>query len=483
MNDTIEIIIEGLLAQKEKLEATIEELNSLEAEYSKDTKIINDRLDNLVLKDKEILDKFRQDLDGINEAISALQAVSIDLSPYATLDDVRQAISDIKIPDMPKAIKGDKGDPGKNAEIDYSIVEAQIKQFILSNRDKFKGKDGETPTNDEIQSIVNQWLNENKESLKGEKGDTITPKDGKDGIGIKSITYKNNTIYITLTDDTKKEFKLPTQYVGGGGISAAYVHNAINEALSGGGGGSSYQSDGIFSSDIIVNGKPLGRGSGNSATVLSWGLGNLSAYLGYSDPGGYICSIGDGCLHSLQTGWSLNAIGTDVAYNATHATDTQMQGNNVFWNAQTIEGCTAIGSWNGYSAQNPVWCTFIGEHVAMQGAIQQYNTFVGAYAGDGFSGIHSGALGFLATPTSNYQIRIGKGDVSVSATDVVLTSDANDKLDIESLPEALCLEIVKRLNPVSYRRNARSLYRKVVEYTDAEGRKRYKTEKNREGRE
>ena len=59
MNDSIEIIIEGLLAQKEKLEATIEELNSLEAEYSKDTKIINDRLDNLVLKDKEILDKFR----------------------------------------------------------------------------------------------------------------------------------------------------------------------------------------------------------------------------------------------------------------------------------------------------------------------------------------------------------------------------------------------------------------------------------------
>ena len=235
MNETIEVIIDGLLAQKEKLEATIEELNSFEAEYSKDTKIINDRIDALVLKDEEILDKFRQDLDGINEAITALQAVSIDLSPYATLDDVRQAISDIKIPEMPKAIKGDKGEPGKDAEIDYSIVEAQIKEYILTNRDKFKGKDGETPTNEEIQSIVNQWLNENKESLKGEKGDTITPKDGKDGIGIKSITYKNQTIYITLTDDTKKEFKLPTQYVGGGGISATYVHNAINEALSGGG--------------------------------------------------------------------------------------------------------------------------------------------------------------------------------------------------------------------------------------------------------
>ena len=129
MNDTIEVIIEGLLAQKDKLEAVITELNSLEAEYSKDTKIINDRIDNLVLKDNEILDKFRQDLDDINKAITALQSVSIDLSPYATLDDVRQAINNIKIPDMPKVIKGIDG---KDAEIDYSIVEAQIKEYILT---------------------------------------------------------------------------------------------------------------------------------------------------------------------------------------------------------------------------------------------------------------------------------------------------------------------------------------------------------------
>ena len=77
MNDTIEVIIDGLLAQKDKLEAVISELNSLETEYAKDTKILNDRIDNLVLKDNEILDKFRQDLDDINKAITALQSVSI----------------------------------------------------------------------------------------------------------------------------------------------------------------------------------------------------------------------------------------------------------------------------------------------------------------------------------------------------------------------------------------------------------------------
>ena len=89
----------------------------------------------------------------------------------------------------------------------------------------------------------------------------------------------------------------------------------------------------------------------------------------------------------------------------------------------------------------------------------------------------SGAIGAFATPTADKQIRIGRGDVSVSATDVIFTSDVNDKLDIESLPEALCLEIVKRLNPVSYRRNARSLYRKVVEYIDDDGKKIYRIEK------
>lgn len=216
MNDTIEVIIEGLLAQKDKLEAVILELNSLETEYAKDTKIINDRIDNLVLKDNEILDKFRQDLDDINNTITSLQAVSIDLSPYATLDDVRQAINNIKIPDMPKVIKGIDG---KDAEIDYSIVEAQIKEYILTNRDRFKGKDGITPSDEKIQTIVNQWLNDNKESLKGEKGDSIKGDSvkGKDGLGIDTITYKNNTIYITLTDGSKKDFKLPVQFVGGGG--------------------------------------------------------------------------------------------------------------------------------------------------------------------------------------------------------------------------------------------------------------------------
>ena len=261
MNDTIEVIIEGLLAQKDKLEAVISELNNLEAEYSKDTKIINDRIDNLVLKDNEILDKFRQDLDDINKAITALQSVSIDLSPYATLDDVRQAINNIKIPDMPKVIKGIDG---KDAEIDYSIVEAQIKEYILTNRDRFKGKDGVTPTNEEIQQIVNQWFIDNKESLRGIKGDK--GDRGLDGIGIDKVSFKDNTITITLTDGSKKDFKLPVQFVGGGG---GIGENRVREIIAQSGTSPDLQNRAEIESLYKV-------AHSTSYSELTYNLGNIS---------------------------------------------------------------------------------------------------------------------------------------------------------------------------------------------------------------
>ena len=49
-------------------------------------------------------------------------------------------------------------------------------------------------------------------SIKGDKGDR-----GLDGIGIDKVSFKDNTITITLTDGSKKDFKLPVQFVGGGG--------------------------------------------------------------------------------------------------------------------------------------------------------------------------------------------------------------------------------------------------------------------------
>lgn len=211
MDEIVSTLLEGLLHQKEQLELTIEELNQFEKAYGKDSKITQDRLDKLSVD----LDKISQDID----TLKAIKPDTIDLSGYATLDDVRQALDKIIIPDMPKVINGIDG---KDAEIDYDEIESLVIQWLQSQ--DLKGKDGITPTEEDIKSIVYEWLNANKDSLKGAKGDTVKAKDGKDGIGIDTITYKNNTLYITLTDGTKKEFKLPVQYVGGGG----YLNTSSN---------------------------------------------------------------------------------------------------------------------------------------------------------------------------------------------------------------------------------------------------------------
>ena len=204
MDEIVSTLLEGLLHQKEQLELTIEELNQFEKAYGKDSKITQDRLDKLSVD----LDKISQDID----TLKAIKPDTIDLSNYATLDDVRQALESIVIPDMPKVINGIDG---KDAEIDYNEIESLVIHWLQSQ--DLKGKDGITPSEEEIKTIVYEWLQANKDSLKGAKGDSVKGDKGKDGIGIQSITYKNNTLYITLTDGTKKEFKMPVQYVGGGG--------------------------------------------------------------------------------------------------------------------------------------------------------------------------------------------------------------------------------------------------------------------------
>ena len=208
MDEIVSTLLEGLLHQKEQLELTIEELNQFEKAYGKDSKITQDRLDKLSVD----LDKISQDI----ETLKAIKPDTIDLSAYATLDDVRQALESIVIPDMPKVINGIDG---KDAEIDYNEIESLVIQWLQSQ--DLKGKDGITPTDEDIKAIVYEWLEANKDSLKGAKGDTVKAKDGKDGISIDTITYKNNTLYITLTDGTKKEFKLPVQYVGGGYLNTS----------------------------------------------------------------------------------------------------------------------------------------------------------------------------------------------------------------------------------------------------------------------
>ena len=240
------------------------------------------------------------------------------------------------------------------------------------------------------------------------------------------------------------------------------------------------ESNGIFSSDIIVYDKTIGRSGGNISTNLALGTHTLESALPVSEANpnsGYNCVFGDFAAQYLQTGWGNNIQGAAACQYAEHIQDTNALGNNVLWKATNINTCCAFGAWAGWKLDAPAGIVAFGAYTFDNVVSANYSIAFGflAHANAEFS--MSGAIGAFASPTADNQIRIGRGDVSLSATDIILTSDENDKTDIESLPEVLCLEIVKRLNPVSYRRNARSLYRKMVEYTDAEGKKRYKIEK------
>lgn len=190
MDEIVSTLLEGLLHQKEQLELTIEELNQFEKAYGKDSKITQDRLDKLSVD----LDKISQDI----ETLKAIKPDTIDLSNYATLDDIK------KVKD---GIDGKDGANGKDGIDGINGVDGRDGKDGINGTNGVDGKDGLNGIN-------------GKDGKDGKNG-----IDGTNGIGIDTITYKNNTLYITLTDGTKKEFKLPVQYVGGGG----YLNNSTTD--------------------------------------------------------------------------------------------------------------------------------------------------------------------------------------------------------------------------------------------------------------
>lgn len=95
----------------------------------------------------------------------------------------------------------------QNALLDIKLKLRDVK----NGRDGIDGKDGV--------------------GIEGKKGrDGI---DGANGVGIDDITYKSNTITISLSNGTKKEIRLniPTYLGGGGGISETRVMELISESL------------------------------------------------------------------------------------------------------------------------------------------------------------------------------------------------------------------------------------------------------------
>lgn len=203
-------LIQGLANQKRtlddlsiELEAVKKELGDFEGEYSKEVKVINDRIDAINVQiDKTIKEAIAQlpkqiTPDEINELISS-QLISLD----AKEDEFKTFITDYLV----KAI---------------AVVQSKVKDGI----DGVDGKDGKDATPKQIADSVEAWINENIDSLKGadgKDGKSIqgqSGKDGSDGVGIANIERSKDDLLITLTDGSEKRFKLPRISVGGGGIS------------------------------------------------------------------------------------------------------------------------------------------------------------------------------------------------------------------------------------------------------------------------
>lgn len=206
-------VVQGLSNQKRtlddlniELEAVKKELGDFEGEYSKEVRILNDRIDAINVQiDKTIKEAIAQlpkqiTPDEINELISS-QLTSLETKE----DEFKTFITDYLV----KAI---------------AVVQSKVKD----GKDGVDGKDGKDTTPKQIANSVEAWINENIDLLKGEDGKDgkdgksiqgKSGKDGSDGVGIVNIERSKDDLLITLTDGSEKRFKLPRVSVGGGGVS------------------------------------------------------------------------------------------------------------------------------------------------------------------------------------------------------------------------------------------------------------------------
>lgn len=240
MDEIISILTDGLIELRRTTSLNTDDIAKINAvlEELQSNQLSSQEIEKLVI----ILATgyFKIKNDDYDAMINELMAKITAENEAKLTDMINQSIEAFKS-DL-TAFKGTikNGKDGISPKIDYEIIDRSVFSYIRDNKYLFKGKDGITPTSEDIKSITYKWLNENKESLKGKDGDF---KRGLDGIGISDITYKNGTLAVTLSDGTKKNIKLniPTQYIGGGGgVSAEYVNTAIAEAIGGGVSGDYY---------------------------------------------------------------------------------------------------------------------------------------------------------------------------------------------------------------------------------------------------
>jgi hypothetical protein len=214
----IETLVSGLANLKSIQDDLIIELNEFEDAYSKEAKIVNDRLDNISVQiDSTIKEAIKQIQfpKGISEEeIISLIKAETDKINFDTSDienqttkqlgqlksELLQTISEIEIPayEIPTS-----------ESINYDKIQDTISSWIENNSDLFKSEFDSTQLKKELQAF-----------LANKVSNIPKAKDGQDGIGIKDIERVKDDLVITLTDGTEKRIKLPKPQIihqGGGG--------------------------------------------------------------------------------------------------------------------------------------------------------------------------------------------------------------------------------------------------------------------------
>ena len=218
----ITTLAQGLKNQIAKVGDLQEELKGFEDVYSKDYKIVNDRIDAINVQiDKTIKDAIK----------------SIEFPPTLSEDDVTKLIKEgIKNIDEDKLKKDLEDYIEKHIPPPQEIPIDEIKEDIFTDLKqevkKLQPKEIDLqPIYDEIEDRLKDFeapnVDEIKKSLRAfiaQKVGEIKVKDGQDGVGIEDIKRVKDELVITLTDGTEKKIKLPKPQVqhvgGGGGVSA-----------------------------------------------------------------------------------------------------------------------------------------------------------------------------------------------------------------------------------------------------------------------
>jgi hypothetical protein len=209
----------------------------------------------------------------------------------------------------------------------------------------------------------------------------------------------------------------------------------------------------VSGADALVNGITIGRGGGSVASNTAVGASALGSSVSTIDSTAVGVSSLANSTNGPNTAVGARALQFTVAGANNVAVGDDCLRVNVSGNSNTSVGSLALYASTG--SQN----TAIGESAGSANNGSQ-NTFVGSATSVSGGGpfTNSTALGYSAAIFASNQIQLGNGSISSLRCQVALTvvSDARDKTDVETLPEALPL--LADLRPVKYRWDNRDRY-------------------------